>query len=250
MDSQSLANVLEILRRLKEEKSSVTTLQIIIKWSKSPGQIDPGTVLRMAAHIQEQVRAAQTVIGTSSLPEEAKAGVRLTLNALASSFSLSGLNNPVKTGLANLEGPISNFVLLLGMAGVNDRNEVPPEAEELAKEVEEMIKQFDDEAIDPVIRDIAKRHLATLSTLLRNIPIFGLEAALATYFEMIILLRRAATNTSKESKAATKPLMERIEGWRKSLEAIDEVWNIGARWIGAAKGVGALLLSYIPGASG
>lgn len=244
MDTQSLANVLEMLRRLKEEAPSVTVLTVLTKWTQ-PTQSDPGSVLRMAYHVQEQLRAAHAVISNIQLPDEAKAGVRHTLDTLSSSFSLKELNSPAKQGLSNIEGPISNFVMHLSMAGVSERHKVPPEAVEFAKEVEAMMAQFDDAALDPVIRDIAKRHLATLATLLRNIPIFGVEAAMAAYFEMIILLRRASVNTSKESKSKTTALFETLETWRDRFETIDKLWNIGVRWVGGAAGAGALLLQHL-----
>jgi len=146
----------------------------------------------------------------------------------------------------HLEVLIANFAILLEAAGVRSNHAVPVEALNLAKDVEELTAAFDDAALDPVVRDIAKRHLTVLATLLRHMPIFGMEAALATYFELVVRLRRASTNTSEESQKAAKPLMERLQNLREAFEAVDKVWNIGVRWIGAAKGVGGLLLTYIP----
>jgi transposase-like protein len=61
-----------------------------------------------------------------------------------------------------------------------------------------------------------------------------------------IRLRRAGTNTSEESQKAAKPLFEKLESLKEKFETIDKIWNIGVKWIGAGKGVGALLLTFIP----
>ena len=100
-----------------------------------------------------------------------------------------------------------------------------------------------------MVRDVAKKHLATLSTLLRHIPIFGLEASLLAYFELITKLRRADSQTTPEAKAALDPLMEKVKTWGGRLSTIDEIVNKGANLIERAKGM-APLLQYLPGIAG
>lgn len=245
MDHQSLSNVLGMLRKLKDENPNITGVKLIQKWTGVAAS-DPGAVLRVAVNFVEQIREAGTVVENSALSEESKAGMRVGLKGLESSFSLGGIQGTVKSNLPHIEVLIANFAIILEAAGVESSPKIPQEARELAEEIDSLIGAFEDPALDPVIRDIGRRHLATLSTLLRHIPIFGLEAALSVYFEMVVRLRRASVNTSEESQKAAKPIMEKLQGLREKFETVDKLWNIGAKWVGAAKGVGSLLLTYIP----
>jgi hypothetical protein len=245
MDHQSLSNVLGMLRKLKDEPNNITGIQLIQKWT-GVASTNPAAVLTVAVNFVEQIREATIVIENSSLSEEAKAGVRVALKGLENAFALTGLQSHTKGHIPHIEVLIGNFAILLDASGIDSKQPIPQEAVDLANEVDALSGEFDDESLDPVLRDIAKRHLATLSTLLRHVPIFGLEAALATYFELVIRLRRAGTNTSEESQKAAKPLFEKLESLKEKFETIDKIWNIGVKWIGAGKGVGALLLTFIP----
>jgi hypothetical protein len=129
----------------------------------------------------------------------------------------------------------------LSAGGVETETPVPEEAVELAAEVEALVKAVDELKLDPIVADIAKRHLQILSTMLRHVNVFGLEAALATYFDLVFKLRRADASTSHEEQEAAKPLIEKIDGLQKKLGILDKLWNHSAKWITRARGESRLL---------
>jgi hypothetical protein len=173
MDSQSLNNVLAILRLLRSSNQHSPTVEIIKSWI-GPDANDVA-VLRVASYLIEQTAAAAQVVQNSQLVEEAKQGVMTTLMRVARVFALESLSSSWTNSITDVNGAISNIVILLSSANVDTQNRSPLEAEELVREVEEVNKLFDDPEIDPVVRDVAKRHLLILATLLRHIPVFGLE---------------------------------------------------------------------------
>lgn len=242
MDHQSLTNVLGILRVVKANPNKVGA-DVIRVWV-GLGEKE-SAILKVASFIIEQVQTAQTVINNSHLNPEAKEGVLDTLGKMAAAFSLKGLASHTAATIGNVPGAISNFAILLSAMGIEMEPSVPDEATELAKEVETLMAQFDDGDLDPIVREMAKRHLATLATLLRHIPIFGLEAAMTTYFEMIMRLRRADANTSDKSQEKMTPLFQHLENWWGRLQALDKIWNVGARWVGHADKA-MHLLNYSP----
>lgn len=243
MDHQSLRNVLGILR-LTKDSSSRSAVDLIREWTGGAGK-EETSVLRVAAYIQEQVSNARTVISASQLSEEAKLGVQITLDGLQNAFSLNYITTSPANHLGNVAASISNLVILLDFVQGPSRQAPPKEAEELVDEVAELLDLFDDVELDPVVRDTAKRHLAILSTLLQHIPIFGVEAALVTYFELMMKVRRADVGTSDASRAKLNPLWEKMQTWGERLGTIDKLWNTGARLLGHAKNAQELL-SYLP----
>jgi hypothetical protein len=206
-------------------------------------------VARVASYLIEQVDEAKLVIANSQLADEAKHGVQDSLFKVATAFSLAGINGAPKQYVPDVAGAISNLVILLSASGIETQARTPKEAEDLAKEVEGLIQAFDDPGLDPVVRDLGKQHLQILATMLRHVSIFGVEAAMATYFELVIKVRRADANTTPEQKAATSPLMDKINGWGKALTALDKAYNQGARWFARGK-IGLALLGFIdPGSA-
>jgi hypothetical protein len=244
MDHQSLSNVLGILRLIKAGNSHESTLELLQKWTGK--RSNEALILKSASFVMEQIDNATVVINESNLVVEAKEGVLQTLQALKTTFSLSGIHSSPTQYLGSVSGAISNFVILLSASKIETDIKVPDEAVALAEEVEALITQFDDEDIDPVVRSIARRHLGALSTLLRHLPIFGLEAAMATYFEMIIRLRRAQTDTTQKSQKKMTALFQRMEEWKGRFETIDKIWNMGARWLGKAEETISPFLTYLP----
>lgn len=246
MDHQSLVNVLGILREIKRAQGKHTTAQLIGQWA-GPVVAAQSTVHKVAAYVTDQIAEARAVINASQLADEAKQGIQQALSGLEQAFSLTGINANPQSHLRDIDGAIANFVILLSAMHLDTHPEAPEEAKDLAKEVEVLVSAFDDVALDPLVRDIAKRHLQTLATLLKHIPIFGLEPALATYFELITKLRRADIHTTQASKDALDPAFEKINSWGTRLKGLDETWNAGARWVGRAGKAAVSLLTYLGG---
>lgn len=244
MDHQSLKNVLGILRLMKQNTGNSAGQDMIRQWIGGP-TASQTSILRVAAYVQEQVADATVVIESSQLPAEARDGIMITLQGLSNAFSLKGLGSSPVSTVPNITGAISSFVILLSVAGIAETPK-PSEANDLIGEIEEMLKDFENHELDPVVRETAKRHLKILSTLLQHIPIFGVEAALATYFELMMKIRRADVGTTESSKTKLDPLFAKMERWAERLGVIDKVWNSGARLLNHAEKAQALL-TYLPG---
>jgi hypothetical protein len=242
MDSQSLDNVLALLRGMRAD-GGAKVVDIMRTWA---ADTDETGLLKVASSVQEQVRAARIVIENSRLSEEAREGVLQTLNGLQAAFSLRGIQGTPSSHIPNLASSISNFVILLDVLRPDGPPRPPEDAANLVKEIEDLLLSAqEDKELDPVVRDTVRRHLKILSTLLQHIPIFGLEPALATYFELMMKVRRAETGSTEQAKAKMEPIWKRMEKWGERLVALDKIWNAGARIIGNANKAQDLL-TYIP----
>lgn len=244
MDDQSLRNVLGILRLLKAANPGESACQQIKYWAGA--DVTDVGIHKVAAYIIEQTSLARTVVVNSQLSDEAKGGVLSAIDGLARAFSLEQVHGQWSNHVRDVSSSVSSLVILLSALGIPTDLPIPSEAGELIAEIEGMIIEFDDQSLDPVVRDLAKRHLAILSTFLRHIPIFGIEGALVTYFEMMMKIRRGDIKASDASHSKLAGLFGRMATWGERLTAIDKLWNSGARLIEHANnGIGGLL-NYIP----
>lgn len=247
MDDQSIRNTLAILRLIKGSKSSTTAYAFL--QNLAGGEKDHRTLLRVAAYLQDQFSQATTVIQNSNLVDEAKVGVLQATTDLRNAFQLAGLHSGFGNLVNQVPTYISSIVILLSAAGIAVHSDDPKEAQDLAAEIDKFQNAFNDSALDPVVRDVAKKHMAALATLLRHVPIFGLEAALSSYFELVMRLRRVDAHSTPEAKEALEPLMGQVKTWGERLGAIDEAINKGANLLDRVKGAGHLL-QYVPGLVG
>jgi hypothetical protein len=232
---------LGILRLLKAGQDGVSALTAVRAWA---GVSDNAAIMKVAAYVIEQADLARTVIANSALAEEAKVGVLTTIDGVSNAFSLGEVNTSWKNHIRDVSAAIANLVILLSALGINTNPETPAEAIDLIKEIETMMASFDDTTLDPAVRDIGKRHMAVLATLLRHIPIFGLEAALTTYFELVMKLRRADIGTTEASHTKLQSLFAGMKNWGDRLGSLDRLWNSGAKLIEHAESSG--LLTYLP----
>lgn len=242
MDAQSLTNILGLLRKLREnpDESSLTALK---RWAGDGASEE--NLLRVASYLIEQIKIARQIINESQLSGEAKAGVNGTLKGLIDAFSLPNLGRPINLSLRDIPGSISNFAILLSASGLSDQPDIPKDMRELANEVREAIAQFNDPQIDPAVKDVAQRHLQILATMLDHIPIFGLEAAMTAYFELMMKIRRTDSGAGEPSHKKTQGLWEKMKGWGSRMDDADKIINSAVK-IGekAEKAIG--LLDYIP----
>ncbi|MFA6112804.1 MAG: hypothetical protein WC729_02405 [Sphingomonas sp.] len=244
MDTQSLRNTLLILRRIAATHANQTILQFINKLAEAPDS-PPEVALRVAAYLLDQFKSARIVIVNSQLVPEAKSGVLTALDALERLFSIESLHNQFGSFPKIAPGYISNFVILLSASGSPLEGEESEAAIELAEEIDGLITKFDDLGLDPLVREIGRKHMSMLATLLRHIPIFGLEPALSTYFDLVMRLRRADSGTSPKAKSRLDPLFVTIKTWGERLGLIDKAVNSGAKLLERADGARGLL-EYLP----
>jgi len=227
MDNQSLVNVLGLLRRMQNLSNTVSSAEMIKSWGI--GTPDEATILKVAAYVMEQSQLAKATILNSKLSEEAKDGIMVTLDGLEQAFTLAKIQTSPKGHVGNITSGIALLAVLLSSQNVEEQRASPPEIDELLAEINELQGALTDEDLDPLVRETAQRHLNVLSTLLRQIPILGLEAALTAYFALLMKIRRSDIDTSPKSRDKLKPIWATIEGWGAKLASIDKVWNVGAR---------------------
>jgi hypothetical protein len=247
VDSRSLSNVLAVLRFVKSKNPNTSGVDLLSALAVETTRMQPSqaAVMKMAAQIIDQAEDARVVITNSSLDEEAKHGVQVALDRVANAFSLQKITGAPYQTIGDVAGAISNLVILLSASGFQTATVTPPEASDLAKEVEELMNSFGDAALDPLVRATAQQHLQILATMLRHLPIFGMEAAMATYFELMLKVKRADANTSDEQKEAAKPFMEKIGALGDGISKTEKAWTAGARLIGHAKSA-AVLFGLLP----
>jgi len=243
LDDQSLKNVLGILRLLKLGNPGDSAVAEIRKWAGDDAS--EIKILKIASYILEQASLARAVIAHSQLAEEAKRGVLTTIDSVINAFAITGMQSRWDSHVRDVAAAISNIVILLSAMGIKTDNEAPQEAIDLVAEIEAMIVQFDDPELDPAVRDVAKRHLSILATLLRHIPIFGLEPALVTYFELMMKMRRTDSGSAPSAQSKLVPLFEGIKSWGERLTALDKLWNAGAKLLAHA-GKAQDLLAHLP----
>lgn len=243
MDGQSLSNILALLRVIRNTSPSSSVSQFIAGLAKQ--DVSPQSTLNIAAYLIEQIQQAQLVINSSKLSDEAKGGVLSVLQMMTDVFSLGNMAGQMVGLVQAAPAAIANFVILLGAYNIPENNEIPDEAVDLIKEIEDILPLFNESNIDPSVRDVAQRHLRILASLLKNINLIGLEPALAEYFIVVTKIRRTDIGASEESHKAVKPIWDRIKTWGDRLGALDKIWNAGAKLLeqtDKAKG----LLDYFP----
>lgn len=245
MDHRSLANILAILRWVKQHEA-MTGADILRSLATEMGMVlNESAVARLASQVIELAADAELVISNSQLDPEAKHGVQVTLGKVSKAFSLPQINAQCSAVVGDVPAAISNLVILLSASGVKTTPDAPQEAIDLAKEIEEFMSAFEDGALDPLVRETAKQHLQILATMLRHLTVFGIEAAMATYFELLLKMKAADASTTKDQKAAAKPIMERIGGFMEGLKKADEASKAGIGLIGHAKSA-AVLFGLLP----
>lgn len=244
MSDNFISNVLNILRLAKDpELQGNQTINYINKWAG--GELPEAAALRVCAYVQDQCDGALSLINQSRLPDEAKAGLNQTVQALKNAFSLGQLQTQLVSHLPQLDASISSFAILEGVSNLAGSTPDVPELAELILEIEQIVALFDDAEIDPVVRATAKKHLSLLLALLKNVEAFGVDAAMAAYAELLIRLRRVDATASETARSKTAKAWPTIEKWLGRLAIIEKAYNSGQGLLEQAHGLGQILLKHI-----
>ena len=245
MSDNFISNVLNILRLVRDTELSGHPPPIYIRqWANA--EISQSGTLRVCAYIQDQCAGAQSLIEASRLPHEAKAGLNQTVQALVNAFSIEQINSQLIAHFPQLASSISSFAILEGSLNLHAETPEVQEVLDLVHEMEEIIKLFDDPAVDAIVRDTAKKHLYLLIALLNNAKSFGVDAAMAAYAELVIRLRRVDGSASEASKAKTSKVWPTIEKWLGRLAIIDKAYSAGQGLLEHGHGLAQLLIGHAP----
>ena len=244
MSDNFISNVLNILRLLKDpELHGHPAVSYINKWAAA--ELSEAAALRVCAYVQDQCDGAQSLVNQSRLPEEAKAGLNQTVQALKNAFSIPQLQSQLLSHFPQLDASISSFAILEGVSNLVGPAPDVPELAELIGEIEQIAALFDDAEIDPIVRATAKKHLYLLLALLNNVQAFGVDAAMAAYAELLIRLRRVDATASETARSKTAKAWPTIEKWLGRLAIIDKAYNSGQGLLEHAHGLGQLLLKHL-----
>lgn len=226
MDSRSLVSILGILRHLKETGNGISAYAVL---RITLNLEDDASAYRACASIVELTFVAASVIENSHLDDEAKSGLLHTVGSVRSAFSVGGLQTQWQSHIGDVNSSISGLVILLSALGGEPRPEAPPDALDLAQEIEALYERLDEFGLESATKTIVLRHLKILATLLRHIPTFGMNAAIITYVELMMAMTKEVDGTPGADNSAKKEFWATLSLWRDRLTAIDELWGVGAK---------------------
>jgi hypothetical protein len=140
-------------------------------------------------------------------------------------FSPVGVQGQIQAHLPALDSSLAMFAIFASKHAAPA--EPPQEALDLAAEIEAMAKKIEADDLDPLVKEIAVRHLRALAIMLRYVQAFGVDAALVAYSELLVRLRRAertATEDTREKMGAVWPV---IKTWLDRLRDVDRALSAG-----------------------
>lgn len=247
MADDYIGNVLGFLRKLR--KTAMPGNAVSDNLRRLCGQSFTETeILRFAAYAHDQASAAQTLINNSTLPDEAKAGLIETTQAIMAACSLGGINNGLQSYFPKLDSSLSSFAILAGVRGSIPTASDLPEVVSLFQEVEALRENLASYDLDPIIFETVSRHLTLLSVLLKNVDAFGVDSAMVAYAELVVRFRRAAAEPSEKSKAGVERLWAQVEQWTGRLTIIDHAVNSGSSILSHLPSVATIIhqLPHLP----
>jgi hypothetical protein len=180
------------------------------------------------AYVIDRVDAAEDQITSSAMPKEAKEGLIQTIASFKTAFTMPNMNLPVRNFFPTFESSLSNFALLVSVTGLPDSDGDIPDADNLIAEMQNVLAELTASDIDPAIADVAKRHIAVLLTLLRNVTALGPDAALAAYYELVVRLQRAEATAPAATKHKIAELWPYIEKWAGRIALLYDATQAGA----------------------
>lgn len=244
MDTQHLLNVLSMLRLMKGKNSeNATAASLITRWA---GQaVNEPLTLKIAAHIQEEIALSVLSLEKARLSDEAKEGILPKLKRLQEGFGMANLNTAIRQFAPDVSGMITTIAVVTEASGVEPQAEQSEEADSLIRSIEETIAALDPD-MDPILRDIAIRHMQVLVAMLQNLRIFGSEIAYTAYFELLKKIERADAFSSDTDREKAKPFIDRIKGWGEVMASIQKIWDAGSGIITAGAKLVPLLSHQHP----
>ena len=244
MSADYIAGVLGVLRKIKATQHlgpQHSTLTYLTEWS---GATEPYVALAMAMAIQEQLRGAQSIIEASSLSDEAKSGLLVTITGLTNAFSLAGLNGAQSQFLPSIDPAITNFAIIASVASKADTDSLKDTLSDLTKEIDELAERVKIAEIDPMLRETIVRHLFILTAMLRNVEAVGIDAAVSAYFELLVRVRRAEKFSSEDSKKAMSGVWPKINALGEKLGKISGLLETGMKLVSYAEKLPGLLQHF------
>jgi hypothetical protein len=221
--------VLGLLRRLKSTSDLTrgnSAQQYVEVWARGGGQ---EAQFRILITIQQNLVEARQVIEASGLSDEAKGGLYATIDSLIATFAIGNFQGAVSNYLLDLDTAITIFSVITSAIDFDVPEQFVTERDELVNDLNLFIEELASLDVDERLRDTARRQVSLLIALLRNAEAIGVEAALASYYEMVIKLRnRSAANPDSQSEGKSK-FWSTIKSWSDRLDSLSKIYDIGQR---------------------
>lgn len=245
-EARPLLHMLGVLRLIQVDKRNLQGLSatsLLQKWGQSVAT--QSISVRLAAYIQEECDAAMAFVrGTDTLTEEEKLGVLETLTKVQEAFALPGMQTALSSFLPQIDASVAQLAILTSRYNLGDGRQ-PEEANSLADAVEAMARDIAEAELDRRVTEVASKHLHLLATLLRNVQVMGVDAAMAAYLELLIRLRRELETAPPETKAKFQKLWPEFERWAGRIAVIEKAIEHGGTLLNKAEGAVQFLLSNL-----
>jgi hypothetical protein len=204
-------------------------------------------VARALVNILDVASAAEAAIRASAWGEEAQQGLLQITGQIRAAFVPHGCSQPASNFFPTLDSSITMFAILSSAAGLPGvGGDQPAQVKELLADIDALVATIDAAGLDPLVHETAMRHLRALDALLRNIDAFGVDGAMAAYFELVVRLKRVEKAATPSTVAKLAKIWPEIERWAGRLAIIDEAINHGQ---GLLKHVD-MLVKLLPGTGG
>ncbi|WP_147454257.1 hypothetical protein [Sphingomonas sp. PP-F2F-G114-C0414] len=200
--------------------------------------------------LKESLDGAETEIRERAISGEIVEPLLRVVGILKRAFRPEFLAEPIPITADMLRVYVGYISMALLAVGAQPKVEHIPEADDLASEIDNFSASIDWSGVDPAVVEILKKKMAALATLLRHIPVFGMEAALETYWSLVFSVSRAKADAvaPKEASKADEPkksLLVKLGEWLSRLTQIDQALEAGTKLIEHA-GDAAKLLEHLP----
>ncbi len=183
-----------------------------------------------------EIAGAADYLATTDLSADMKNGLNATLVALANTFSPEQLNSNLMNFLPSVEVSIGAFAMIQQFAGLPDQPTSSTELDALLADMATTRASIESSDFAEIIKSTAIKHMSILETMLRNIDIVGVDAALSAYYDLIIRLRRETTG-SPDPGGHIARIWGEVEKWAGRLEILEQIYTHGQTLIEGAEKV-------------
>lgn len=233
MSAASVTHVLGLLRQVRKflgETANTGNGKAFIARLGGKPDITNVECTKILAVILYECYSAIDYIRTTDLSDDMKAGLVATTTALIAGMSPENLNNQLGGYIQGLDTSIGAFAMIVHATAGSDVEVGGSEIDDLISELAQVREQFDASDLAPSVKTTAKIHISILETMLRNISVVGIDAALSAYYDLVIHLRRESKN-SPDPTGLFARIWGEVEKWAGRLEIIESLFTHGQNLI-------------------
>ena len=228
MSGAPLRFVLGLLRRLKSGSEcgmGHSALNHVEHWARGGGQ---EAQFKLLIAIQSNLQEARETVERSGLLDEAKAGLFATIDTLVAAFSVGGMTNAVSNYVRDIDQSLTIFAFVTSAMQFDVPEEFVHERDALIDDLKLFIGELSNLDLDDRLRDAARRQISLIIALLKNAEAVGVEAALASYYEMVIKLRNRFAQENDEGEDSSK-FWSTVRSWSERFDSLSKLYDVAQR---------------------